>query len=96
MEKDAKRFFIDSTVLIEFTFPYYDLQEKGQDFIDICAEHEEYELCQFIKDLIEGNDERKRNDFSLVDKELFNTVLEGLNAKKTKSWQLSASGETVL
>jgi len=95
MEKDAKRLFIDHTHLLEFTFPYHEVQEKGPDLIELCADYEEYELCLFIKELIEGVEAARRNDFTNVRTDLFDTVIEGLGAKKTKSWTIT-NGETVV
>ncbi len=94
--EERTRLFVDPTHLIELSFPILAIKAKGQALMDVCIQHEAYELCAFIKDLIEGNDKKKHNDFSKLDKNLVNTVMDGLEAKKTKSWSITADGETVL
>jgi len=82
--------------MIELSFPILAIEAKGEALLEICVQHEAYELCAFIKDLIKGDDTPKQNDFSNIEKGLLETVIDSLEAKKTKSWTLTPEGDTVL
>lgn len=96
MEEARTRLFLDQRHLIELSFPIIAIEAKGLALLEVCVQHEAYELCEFIKDLIEGNDKSKNNDFSKIDKGIVETVMDGLEAKKTKSWSITAEGDTVV
>ena len=96
MEEARTRLFLDPTHIIELSFPIVAIEAKGLALLEVCIQHEAYELCEFIKDLIEGNNKAKTNDFSKVDKGIVETVIDGLEAKKTKSWSITADGDTVV